>query len=124
MYPDTQSEVDALVLLQTGLQGCHRSEDTQTRAYGSMRVIVVRLGIAKIDEETIAQELGNMSVKTLDDCRTGGVIRTDHVAVVFGIELAGESGGVHYVTEHHGELAAFRLGRSRGGWRRGRHGCG
>ena len=39
--------------------------------------------------------------------RTGGLIRTDHVPVVFGIESAGECGGIDEVTEHHGELPAF-----------------
>src|SRR5262245_11537005 len=46
--------------------------------------------------------------------RTGGLIGTDDVPVLFGVELAGESCGVHQITEQHGELAPFGV---RGGQR-------
>jgi hypothetical protein len=39
------------------------------------------------------------------------LIRTYHVPIVFGIELRGEFRGVHQITEHHGELPSFRVGR-------------
>ena len=44
------------------------------------------------------------------------------LAQVFRVELAGEAGGVHQVTEQHGELAAFGLTGRRvalggGSWR-------
>ena len=55
-----------------------------------------------------------MSIIALDDFSTDPLIRTDHVPVVFGVELGGEFGGVHQVTEHHRELAAFRVGCMRG----------
>ena len=65
------------------------------------------LGIAKVHQESIPKQLGDMSIKALDDFGTGCLIRTDHVPIVFGVELRGECGGVDQVTEHHGELAAF-----------------
>ena len=48
------------------------------------------LRIAKIDEETITQELGNVSLKTLDDFSTRRLIGSDHVPVLFWVELAGQ----------------------------------
>src|SRR5262247_3803835 len=69
------------------------------------------VGIAEIDEQTIAQELCNVSVKTLDDFRTCRLIGTDDFPVVFGVETAGECGGVHQVTEHDGQLTSFRVRR-------------
>ena len=68
------------------------------------------LGIAKVDQETIPKELGDMSIKACDDFGTDCLIGTDHVPVVFGIELAKRVGGIDQVTEHHGELTAFRFG--------------
>jgi hypothetical protein len=44
------------------------------------------------------------------------VIGTDHLPVLFGVELAGEACGVHEVTEEDGELPTFSVRRSRANW--------
>ena len=72
------------------------------------------LGIAKIDQKTITEQLGDMSIVALDDFGTDPLICTDHIPVLFGVELAGELGGVDEVTEHHGQLPSFRVRRRRG----------
>ena len=51
----------------------------------------MRLRIAKVDEQAIAQILGNMPVKALDDGRAGGLIGAHHLAEVFRVELPGEA---------------------------------
>jgi hypothetical protein len=84
----------------------------------------VRQGIAEVDEQAIAEILGDMPVKAGDHLGTGVLIGPHHFAQVFRVKLAGQGGRVHQITEQHGELAPFRLGRSGGGWRRGRHRCG
>src|SRR5215831_4551934 len=60
-----------------------------------------------------------MSIKACDDFRTSRLIGTDDFSVLFRIELARESSGIHQVAEHDGELAPFRV-RWGGGnrWRR------
>src|SRR5262249_54866110 len=60
------------------------------------------------------QELGDVPIIASNDLRTSGVIRTHHVSVLFRIELAGESRGVHQVTEHNSELSPFGFGGERG----------
>ena len=50
-----------------------------------------------------------MSLKALDDLSTGSLVGAHHLPQIFGIELAGERGRIHQVTEQHGELAAFGL---------------
>jgi hypothetical protein len=75
----------------------------------------MRLGIAEIDEETIAEILRDMPLITGDDLGTGLLIRPHHLAPLFRIELAGERGRVHQVTKEHGELATFGLWDTRGG---------
>jgi hypothetical protein len=72
-------------------------------------VIFMGLGIAEVHQESIPQELGNMSVKTLDDFRTSSLIGTDHLTVLFGVELRGQFGGIDQVAEHDRELTAFCL---------------
>ena len=44
------------------------------------------------------------------------LIGADDLAQVFRVELTGERRGVHQITEQHGELAAFRVRRSRATW--------
>ena len=77
------------------------------------------LRIAKIHQETITQELGNVSVKTLDDFCAHLLIRTDNFPKLLRVELSREGRGAHQVTEHDRQLAALCL---RG--RRCRWGCG
>src|SRR5215470_11263276 len=83
-----------------------------------MRIVFMGLGIAKIHQETITQELSNVSVKTLDDFRTRRLIRTDDFSIIFRVELRRQLGGIDQITEHHGELAAFRFGYTRFSWRK------
>src|SRR5437879_3980330 len=98
------------------MQVVHRSEDTKTSAYSSVRIVLMGLGIAEVHEETIPKELGDMSVIAANHLRTGGLIRTDQVPVLFGVELAGEASGVHEITEHHRELSPFGIRRRRANW--------
>ena len=42
------------------------------------------------------------------------LIGTHHVSVLFGVELPERAGGVHQITEHHGELAPFGVWGARG----------
>jgi hypothetical protein len=69
------------------------------------------LGIAKVDKQSIAEELGEVSLVPLDDFSTHLLIRTDHFAIVFRVELTRELSGVHHVTEHDGQLSSFSVGR-------------
>src|SRR6516165_2985142 len=72
------------------------------------------VGIAEIDEQTVTEQLGDMSIKALNDFRTSTLVRTDDFAILFGIELGGEFGGIHEVAEHHCELPTFRVRKRRG----------
>src|SRR6266446_5184943 len=52
-----------------------------------------------------------MSIVALYHLSTGCLIRTYHVPVVFGVELAGAFGRSDQVTKHDGKLPSFRVGR-------------
>src|SRR6266850_6650202 len=111
MDAQTESELDTFLSLQTGIQVFHGIEDTQARSYRSLGVIFMRLGIAKIDQETVAQELSGVSFIALDDFSTDFLVCAYHVPIVFGIEFAGEFGGIDEITEHYRELPSFRVRR-------------
>jgi hypothetical protein len=111
------TELNIFGLLQTAIEVFHCSENTQPRAYCSLRIVFMGVGIAEIHQETIAQVLGNIAIVALDDFSTGRLIGTHHIPVLFGIESAGECGGIDQVAEHDGELAAFGVRGLRGSWR-------
>jgi hypothetical protein len=69
------------------------------------------MGIAKVHQESIPQELGDVPVKTLDHFGTHPLICTHHVTPVFGVELRRKPGGIDQVAEHHRELSPFRTRR-------------
>src|SRR5262249_42334690 len=100
-------ELETFGLLQPLIQVSQCIEDTQTRSYSSVRVIFMCLGIAKVDEQTIPEQLSDIPIVALNNFRTHLLICTDHIAPVFRVELAGESSGVHQVAEHDGKLTAF-----------------
>jgi hypothetical protein len=81
----------------------------QPGAHGALRIVFVRLGIAKVDQQTITEVLGNMPLEAGDHFGAGVLIGPHYLAQLFRVELAGECGRVHQVTKQHGELAAFRV---------------
>jgi hypothetical protein len=117
VYTETYCQSDAFVLFQAGLQGSYRLDDAQPSADSSLRIVFMCLGIAKVHEEPIAKELGDMAIIALDNVGTHPLILAHHLTPVFRVELAGESSGVHEVTEHHRELSPFGVRRGRDDWR-------
>src|SRR6516165_8756607 len=72
------------------------------------------LGIAKIDQKTIPEQLSDMSLVALNHVGTHPLIGPYHIAPVFRVELRGQLRRLHQVAEHDGELPSFRVGRRRG----------
>ena len=115
MDPQAHGQLHPPLLRQAGIelaQGLHHPQPGPHRPLG---VIFVRQGIAKVDQQAIAEILRNMPLKAGNHLGAGVLIGPHHLAQVFRVELAGERGGVHQVTKQHGELAAF------GGWDIRRH---
>src|SRR5215475_11603123 len=79
----------------------------------SLGIIFMRLGIAKIDQETIAKKLGDVPIIALNDFRADALVGSDNIPKVFRVELSRELGGVHEVAEHHSQLPSFCVGRRR-----------
>jgi hypothetical protein len=67
------------------------------------------LGIAKVDQEAIAQILGNVPLKAPDHLGASGVVGAYHLAPVFWIELPSKRRRAHQVAKQHGQLSAFGL---------------
>jgi hypothetical protein len=77
------------------------------------------LWITQTDQQPIAQILGDVPVKALNDLGPGGLVSPHRLAQIFRVQLCGEGGRIDEVTKQHRELAAFGLGpRAFGCWRR------
>ena len=67
------------------------------------------LGPAKVDQQAVAEILGDIAIIGLERGGRRGLVGTHHGAVVFGIELLGEFGRGDQVAEHYRDLPAFGL---------------
>src|SRR5262249_7184749 len=82
-----------VTLLQVRVNCLHGSDNPEPGAYGALGIVFMGLGIAKVDQKTIAEILGNVPVEALDDLRAGGLVGAHDLTQILGVELAGEAGG-------------------------------
>ena len=92
-------------------------DNAQAGVHRAPGIVFMGRGVAKIDQQPIAEILGDMALVVLDDLGSGLLVGAHHRAQVFRVELAGELRGAHQVAEQHRELPPFRL-RGRAGRRR------
>src|SRR5262249_55686579 len=107
MNPNTEGQSDALLLLQAGGKCPHSLDHCQSCPHGALRVVFVCQRIAKVDQQTIPQVLGNVPLEALDDRGTGGLVGPHRGAVVLRVELPRKRCRAHQVAEQDRELAAF-----------------
>ena len=119
MHANPHRQPHAAFLLQADVQRSHSLHDAQPSPSSPLRVVFVRLGIAKVHQQAVAQILRDIPIKALDHRRTSLLIGPHHVAPVFRVELPGQAGRVHQVTKQHGELPTLGLRRPRGYCSRG-----
>ena len=96
-----------------GNQFGNGSSDLQPCPHRSRGVILMRLGITEIDEESVAQILGDIAVKAFDDGSTSLLVGTYDFAILFRVELFRQSSGIDQITEHHRQLATLARRRDR-----------
>ena len=107
---EPHGELDTVLCRQTGIQGGDGLDNAQAGMHGTPGIVFMGRGVAKIDQQPIAEVLGDMALVVLDDLGRGLLVGAHHGAQVFRVELAGELRGAHQVTEQHRELPAFRFG--------------
>jgi hypothetical protein len=115
MNPQTHSELHATLPGETGIELSHGLNHPQASRHGPLGVIFMGAGVAEIDQQTIAEVLGDMPLIAGGHFGAGGLIGLHHLAPVFRVKLTGEHGGVHQIAEQHCELTAFGVGGGRCG---------
>jgi hypothetical protein len=115
---ESYGELDTVLCRQTGVQGGDGLNNAQASVHGTPGLVFMGCGVAKVDQQPIAEVLGNMPLVVLDDLSRGLLVGAHHGAQVFGVELTGELRGTHEVAEQHRELAPFCVGSTAGRHRR------
>jgi hypothetical protein len=115
MDPQTDGELHAAFLGQAGIEWPHGLHHPQAGPHRPLGVIFMRQGVAEVDEQAVAQILGDMALIVGDHLGARVLIGPHHVAQVFRIKLSGEHRRIHQVTKEHGELAPFGFRERRSG---------
>ena len=127
---DDQAGVNAQVHLQIDrradrpavVQAGHLGHQLQAGAHRPCRVVLVGMGIAEVDQQAIADVLGDVSLVAGDHVGAGPLIGLQDLAQLLRVETLRQRGGAGQIAEHDGELPALRLrrdDRGRPGIRRG-----
>jgi hypothetical protein len=97
---EPHGQAHPVLLLQARIQRPQGLDHPEPAADGPLDRIFMGLGIAEVYQQAIAEVLGNVAVKALNDLGTGGLIGPHRGAEVFRIELARQHRRVHQVTNY------------------------
>src|SRR4029453_1264979 len=100
MNANAGREWETFGLLQMGRKLSQGSENTESRPDGSVWIVFMCLRIAEVYEEPIPEEVGEMPIGAVDKLSAHLFLVPHHVPVLFGVELGGESRGVHQIAKH------------------------
>jgi hypothetical protein len=109
MNPDPYGEAVLPFLLHAPLQRLESLDNAQPCAYSTLGIVFVRSGITEIDQQPIAQILGDVPLKALNDLRADGMIGPHHLAQLLKVQTACERRRIHQVTKQHRQMATFGL---------------
>jgi hypothetical protein len=87
MDPEAHGDAHPVTLLQVRIEGLHGADNAETSTHGALRVVFMRLGIAKVDEQAVTEVLRNVPIQALDDLSTGALVGAHDLPQVFGVEL-------------------------------------
>ena len=85
---------------------------TEAGAHPPLGIVLMCPRIAEIDQYPVAHVLGDEAIEPCDDLGDGTVIGADNLAQIFRVKTGRERCRADQVAEHHGQLAAFGIGRS------------
>jgi hypothetical protein len=90
-----------------GVERHQRVHDRQAGTDRAFRIILAGGGPAEVDEQPIAEVLGDVAAEARDGAGGGLLVLRDEVAPVLGVELLRERRRADQVAEQHRQLAAL-----------------
>src|SRR5712692_10346403 len=117
MDSQAHGQVHSTLLRQADIALAHGLDHAQSGPHGPLGVILMRQGVAEVDEQAIAEILRDMPLKAGDHLGAGLLIGPHHLTQVFRVKLASQHRRIDQITEQDGELATFGVGeRWDSGW--------
>ena len=104
---DPRGKTDAVLAVERVVHGTERRQDFEPRPDRTLSVVLVRLRVAEVDEQPVAQVLRDVTLVALDDRGGGFLIGAHDSAQILGVEALGEIGRAHQVAEHDCELPSL-----------------
>ena len=95
-----------------------RPDDAQAGPHSLDRVVLMGDRVPEIDQQPVAQVLGDMAGKAGHHLRTQLLVAADDIAQFFGVQLLGQAGGPHHIAEQDGQLTPLGRRASHPGHRR------
>ena len=86
-----------------------RVDDREPGARRALGVVLMRLGIAEINQHAVAHILGDKTAKAADGVGDAAVVGADDLAQILGIEARRQRRRTDQVAEHHGHLPSLGL---------------
>jgi hypothetical protein len=84
-----------------------RFDECPAGLHRPLRIILVCLGIAEIDEYAVTHVFGNKAIEPGDHLGNAFVICTNDRTQIFGIEHCRQRCGADQITEYDGQLATL-----------------
>ena len=81
-----------------------RVDDREPGAGRALGVVLVRLGIAEINEHAVAHVFGDKTAKAADGVGDAAVVGADDLAQILGIEARRQRRRTDQIAEHHRQL--------------------
>ena len=91
-------------------QAADRLDDGEPGVHRPLGVVLMRLGIAEIDQHPVAHIFGDKAGKAGDRVGDAAMIRANDLAQILGIEARRQRSRADQIAEHQGQLAP--LGRA------------
>ena len=90
-----------------------RVDDREPGARRALGVVLMRLGIAEINQHAVAHILGDKTAKAADGVGDAAMVGADDLAQILGIEARRQRRRTNQIAEHHRQLPplSLRLGR-------------
>src|SRR5262249_37735663 len=87
--------------------------EIEPNPHGAFGIVLMRLGVAEIDEESVAHVSGDIPAHPSDHRGATNLESADHVAQVLEIELDGQSRRADEIAKKDGQLESLGVGGGR-----------
>ena len=109
---NAHGQPDTLLVFQPRIQGPDGLDDLASRTDRPLGIILVRLGVAEVDQQPVPEILGDPPLKALDHFGACRLVGANHLPQILRVKPASEGRGLDQITEQDRELAAFGLRRT------------